>query len=56
VAFQPGLFDRRAEIEHAATGEERAALVSEAEARVAAAERAARCEATVARVVLLLMA
>jgi len=56
VAFQPGLFDRRAEIEHAATGEERAALVSEAQARVAAAERAARCEATVARVVLLLMA
>jgi len=56
VQFQPGLFDRRADIERAATEEERAALISDAEERIAAAERSARCEATSARVALLLMA
>jgi superfamily II DNA or RNA helicase len=54
--LQPGLFDRRAELAHAATLEERAALVNDATERIAAAERSARCEGLVQRLSLLLLA
>jgi hypothetical protein len=54
-AFQPGLFDRRAERQHVAEAEARGALAHERMWYVAIAERAAVIEARPARAVLVLL-
>ena len=54
-AFQPGLFDHRAERSYEVTANERASLIRDANERVAAAERAAACHVTAARVALVLL-
>jgi hypothetical protein len=54
-AFQPGLFDRRAERRHLAEAEERCALTQDGMFHVVMAERAAVIEARPTRAVLVLL-